>query len=106
MSRFEIKQQGVAGTLESSDVQILIDQNPGQGIELELTSSVEKQFGKHIRNVIGETLENLGVSQAKLVVKDQGALDCTIKARLIAAVHRASGQTGSIDWEEIEKWNV
>lgn len=106
MKSFDVKHQGVAGTLESSDVQILIDKNPGNGIDLELTSSVEKQFGRQIKKVIMETLENLGVTDAKLVVTDQGALDCTIKARLISAVHRASDQEKAINWEELEEWNV
>ncbi len=103
---FEIKQAGLAGTVESSDIQILIEPGSGQGLELTLDSSVEKQFGKQIRKVIIETLENLGISDAKVEAVDKGALDCTIKARVIAAAHRANGTVEAINWEEIETWNV
>lgn len=106
MESFSIKKQAIAGTIESSDIQIIIDQNQGKGISITLNSSVEKQFGKRIREVIKETLNSFGIEDAKLVVEDKGALDCTIKARTIAVVHRASEATHNIDWEEIEKWNV
>lgn len=106
MSEFVIKNQAVVGTLESSDLQIIIDKNDGNGIEIDLKSSVEFQYGAVIRKVIKETLDHLGVKDAKLSVVDKGALDCTIKARTIAVVHRASGQVESIDWEGLESWNV
>lgn len=106
MSNFEIKGQAVVGTLESSDLQIIIDKNDGKGITLDLQSSVEFQYGEVIRKVILDTLESLGVRDAKLSVVDKGALDCTIKARTIAVVHRASGKVDSINWEDLEAWNV
>ncbi|MBZ2175046.1 citrate lyase acyl carrier protein [Schnuerera sp. xch1] len=106
MKALTIQKQAIAGTIESSDVQIIIDQNPGKGIEIELKSSLEKQYGRRIREVIEETLANLGVKEAKLVVEDRGALDCTIKARTIAVVHRSAGITENYDWEGIEAWNV
>lgn len=106
MSNFEIKGQAIVGTLESSDLQIIIDKNDGKGITLDLQSSVEFQYGEVIRNVILDTLKGLGVVDAKLSVVDKGALDCTIKARTIAVVHRASGTVESINWEELEAWNV
>ncbi|MFL2101435.1 citrate lyase acyl carrier protein [Desemzia sp. FAM 23989] len=106
MDKFTIKKQAIAGTVESSDIQIIVDQNANNGIEIELSSSVAKQYGRRIREVIEETLSNLGVQNAKLVVEDKGALDCTIKARTIAVVHRAAEMTQTIDWEAIEEWNV
>jgi len=106
LKSYEIKKQAVAGTLESSDLQIVITKNSGNGVEIELQSSVEKQYGKRIRSVIHNTLENMGIKDAKLVVVDKGALDCTIVARTVAAVHRASEMTSNYDWEEIDTWNV
>ncbi|WP_035051541.1 citrate lyase acyl carrier protein [Carnobacterium pleistocenium] len=102
----QISKQAIAGTLESSDLQIIIDQNVGNGIDIELNSSVKKQYGKQIEAVIKETLANLGITEAKLVVEDRGSLDCTVIARTIAVVHRSSGITENYDWEGIEKWNV
>lgn len=40
----EIKQIAVAGSLESSDMMITISPNDGQGIVLELDSSVENNL--------------------------------------------------------------
>lgn len=106
MQKFNIVKQAIAGTLESSDLQIIIDRNEGNGLEIDLKSSVEKQYGRRIREVLSDTLRNLGVKDAKLTVTDKGALDCTIVARTIAAVHRAADATDKIDWEGLEKWNV
>lgn len=87
----------IAGTLESSDAQVIVE--PGEaGIELELTSSVMNQYGRQIRQVVLETLERLDVTQAKVTVNDKGALDCTLKARVEAAVYRSVEQMDSIPW--------
>ncbi len=95
----EILKKAMAGTMESSDIQIIIDSRKEKGIEIELKSSVEKQFGKQIRKVIKETVENLGVKSAKITAIDKGALDCTIKARVAAAVYRGAGRKENYDWE-------
>jgi citrate lyase subunit gamma (acyl carrier protein) len=92
----EIKQASVAGTMESSDVMITIE--PGdKGIELELESVVEKQFGRAIRQTIEETLRSLEVRNAKIRAVDKGALDCTIRARVKTAVYRAGG-SAALEW--------
>ncbi|MDA8441428.1 MAG: citrate lyase acyl carrier protein [Peptococcaceae bacterium] len=89
---------GIAGTLESSDITIHIEKNEGKGIELELKSTVENQFGKQIKKVINETLQELGVENATVRANDKGALDCTIRARVITAVSRAI-QNNCFPWE-------
>lgn len=88
MERVEIKKASTAGTLESSDIMILLDQGDN-GIDIELKSSVLYQFGDQIRAVIKQTLLEAGVHNAKVVATDRGALDCTIKARVMTALHRA-----------------
>ena len=88
-----IKTTGSSGTLESSDIMVTLEPRAGGGVEIELTSSVEKQFGKEIRRVIGETLRELGVENARVTAVDRGALDCAIKARVKTAAYRASGET-------------
>jgi citrate lyase subunit gamma (acyl carrier protein) len=93
----ELKQTSVAGTLESSDIMITVDPAP-RGINIELQSIVEKQFGREIRRAIGETLAELGVKNAKITAVDKGALDCTIRARTKTAVFRAVANT-SYNWE-------
>lgn len=106
MPNFQIQKPAIAGTLESSDIQIMIDKNNGAGLDINLTSSVAEQYGRQIRETIQKTLKEMGVENAKLTAVDKGALDCTIIARTIAAVHRANGITEHYDWEAIDSWNV
>lgn len=93
----EIKKVAMAGTLESSDAQIIVE--PGEnGIELSIGSSVIHQYGNQIRKVVLETLERLGVENGKVIVVDKGALDCTIKARVECAVYRSNDMTENLPW--------
>ncbi|MBC6356025.1 citrate lyase acyl carrier protein [Lactobacillus helsingborgensis] len=88
----EIKTVGVAGTLESSDIQIMI--SAGQnGIEVDLDSEVAKSYGDQIKKVITETLNKFGITSAKVKATDKGALDCVITARTLAAAQRATETT-------------
>ena len=81
-----------AGTVESSDIVVKIEPRE-EGVEIELTSSVQQQYGTQIENVIRETLKELGVTAARIEAVDKGALDCTVKARTQAAVFRAAEST-------------
>ncbi len=87
----EIK-NAVAGTLESGDMMVQIAPAESKGLHIDLDSTVAAQFGKQIRAVITETLVNLGVEDAEVKVTDKGARDCTIRARVTAAVVRATGK--------------
>mgnify|MGYP000150770747 FL=1 len=93
----EIKKPAMAGTLESSDCQVMIEEGDGK-VEFSLESSVINQYGNQIRKVALETLNNLGVNNAKVTMIDKGALDCTIKARIEAAVYRSVLQTEDLPW--------
>lgn len=96
----KIVKTGMAGTLESSDVLVTVRENPGKGVEILLQSIVERQFGSQIKKVVKEKLELLGIDEAVVQLNDKGALDCTIEARLAAAVYRACGIT-AYSWEKI-----
>lgn len=90
-SEMDIKQTGIAGTMESSDVMVTIQ--PGsKGIEIEIESIVDKQFGREIRRAITETLRDMDVKNARIKAVDKGALDCTIRARVKTAVCRSNGK--------------
>ena len=93
----EIKKPAMAGTLESSDCMVTLEPNQG-GIDFSLESSVIHQFGNQIRKVAMETLSNLDITNAKISIVDKGALDCTIKARVEAAVYRSLEQTKELPW--------
>lgn len=93
----EILKSAVAGTLESSDAMVTVE--PGQGISLELSSSVMNQYGRQIKATVLETLERLDVKNAKVTVIDKGALDCTLKARVECAVFRSvNASEANIPW--------
>jgi len=92
-----IKKAAMAGTLESSDAQVLIE--PGNGkLELSIESNVIHQFGRHIKATVLETLDRLDVTDARITVIDKGALDCTLKARVECAVYRSNDITENLPW--------
>jgi citrate lyase subunit gamma (acyl carrier protein) len=93
----EILKSAVAGTLESSDAMVTVE--PGEGIVVELSSSVMNQYGRQIKATVLETLDRLGVKDAKVTVIDKGALDCTLKARVECAVFRScDASAANIPW--------
>lgn len=83
----EIVKRASAGTMESSDVYVEIE--PAEtGLTVELQSVVQKQFGASIEAVVQEVLQECGVESAHVLVRDRGALECVIRARVEAAVLR------------------
>ena len=93
----EIEKAAAAGTLESSDCMVTVEP-AGEELELELNSTVMRQYGAQIRKVILETLERLEVGGGRITVVDKGALDCTIKARVECAVYRSCGVSDRLPW--------
>lgn len=93
----EIKRPGMAGTLESSDCQVTVEEGNGT-VELTLESVVMNQFGNQIRKVTLETLKRLEVDNVKITIIDKGALDCTLKARIEGAVYRSQEQKDNLPW--------
>ena len=93
----EIKKAATAGTLESSDCMVTVE--PGEGISLDLSSSVMNQYGRQIKAAVLETLERLDVKNANVTVVDKGALECTLKARVECAVFRScDASSANIPW--------
>ncbi|ERL65221.1 citrate lyase acyl carrier protein [Schleiferilactobacillus shenzhenensis] len=88
-----IKKTALAGTLESSDIQITLAPAASGGIQIDLDSAVASQYGDQIKKVITAALQGLGITDALVKAVDKGALDCVIKARTIAAGQRALEQT-------------
>ncbi len=79
-----------AGTLESNDIMITVAPGEaGSGMVLELDSIVMPQYGAAIRRTIAETVAKQGVVDIYIKAVDRGALDCTIRARLLAVLARA-----------------
>ncbi len=94
----EIVKEAMAGTLESND--LLVKVSPGVGLEVVISSEVMRQFGAQIRKVVQETLQKQGVTGGQIVIEDKGALDCTIRARVQAAVLRGT-EGGELNWRTL-----
>lgn len=77
---------GQAGTLESNDAVFTVSESTGR--EVEIQSIVMDYFGEQISGVINGVLSEHKMDNVKVVCVDKGALDCTLKARLITAIER------------------
>ena len=85
-----VRKAAQAGTIESNDIMVTVSPaNAGAGVQIELLSPLIKQFGRQIKAVISETIQEYGLSDVAIHANDRGALDCTIRARVRAAVERA-----------------
>lgn len=87
VKKVEINKMATAGSVESNDILIMISKGEGS-IDIELESVVKKQFGEDIIKVINDTLLEEGVTDAKVIARDKGALDFTIKARVKTCIQR------------------
>jgi citrate lyase subunit gamma (acyl carrier protein) len=80
-----------AGTLESSDALVLVEPvADGAGRRIELESNVMMQYGRHIRQQVTAMLDQLSVADVRIIIKDKGALDAAIRARVETAIRRSS----------------
>ena len=86
----EIMKRASAGTMESSDAYVEIE--PGTGIQVNLESVVEGQFGHSIHKTVREVLAEQGVENASVRIVDRGALECVLRARVETAVLRGKGE--------------
>lgn len=80
--------QASAGTLESNDIFVVIAPGNADAPSVSLESIVMKQFGPAIVETIKQSLAEHGLSAVTVTAQDKGALDCTIKARMEAAIVR------------------
>ena len=85
----KIERKGQAGTMQSSDLMVIVE--PADGLVIEIESTVKKQFEHLIRAKLEEVLAKHGAEDARISVNDRGALDYAIEARLETALRRAGG---------------
>jgi citrate lyase subunit gamma (acyl carrier protein) len=84
-----IARRAQAGTVQSSDLMVTVE--PGEGLVIEIDSTVKQQFEPLIRARVEEVLRANGVTAARVHVSDRGALDYAITARVETALRRAEG---------------
>ena len=103
----KINQPAVAGTLESGDVMIRIAPLDTQDIDLQINSSVEKQFGDAIRTTILDVLLRIQKEQDpsisfRFACRVNMCGSCgMLRARLEALLARASG-IPALPWEDCQ----
>ena len=84
----KIIKSAAAGSMESNDAMILIE--PGEGeVEIAIESVVMRQFGQQIESAVKSVLDEYEIDDARVWVRDKGAVECTLKARTETAILRA-----------------
>lgn len=83
------KQSASAGTMDSCDISIRIEPGVDNQNSIQLSTVVEQQYGAHIRQLLSDVLKRYNVNGVRVNAVDRGALDCTIEARMVCAIHRA-----------------
>ncbi len=85
----ELTREARCGSEERSDA--LVTVRPAEVLSLDIASKTGPIHADHIREVVEGTLARYGVRGAEVAVKEQGAYDHVIVARLEGALFRASG---------------
>jgi len=89
MIKMKLLKPSKAGTYESNDIYIMLFPQQEETL-IELESIVYETYGLQIKKVILETLSEYQVSHVLVKAIDKGALDFTIRARLITAIKRGA----------------
>lgn len=85
----KINEQVKAGSLESSDLLVIVTPiREGEGLKLEINSIVKKQYGDRIRDIVMEVINKSDLEDALILIQDRGALDYAIKSRVETAISR------------------
>jgi citrate lyase subunit beta/citryl-CoA lyase len=77
-----------------SDVHVAIEPRDAGGLEVGLESRVAPYYGDAILAQTRQVLETLGVKNARVAIRDEGALPFVIAARIETAVRRAGMGAG------------
>lgn len=90
IQRTHILRETKAGIEERGDVLVTLAPGEGNsGVQIDVESTLLSMFGDQIRSSVLEVVEGYGLKDVKLAVRDQGALDYAIRARVQTAIERA-----------------
>ncbi len=81
-----IREKAQAGTMQSSDLMVFVE--PADTLDIEIESTVQKQYEHLIRDCVNGVLRRLNLSKGRVMISDRGALDYAIEARVETAVRR------------------
>ncbi len=77
---------GTAGTKESNDCFVTV--KPAKERKIIINSIVGAFFYDQIKETVEKLLDELKADNVEIVIEDKGALDYTIKSRVISAIKR------------------
>jgi citrate lyase subunit gamma (acyl carrier protein) len=85
-----ILREAKAGLDERGDVLICLSPaEENSGVQIDMESTLKSLFGDQIRTSVLRVVEGYGLKDLKITVRDQGALDYAIRARVQTAIERA-----------------
>jgi len=85
-----ILREAKAGLDERGDVLVTLSPaEAGSGVQAEIESTLYALFGDQIRASALAVVEEYGLTDVRMTVRDQGALDFAIRARVQTAIERA-----------------
>lgn len=88
-----VKREATVGFDDKNDALVTVSPcEAGQGILIELTSPVKRQYGEHLETVVAEVARGAGYTDVKINVQDKGAWDYALRARIEAALARGDEQ--------------
>ncbi|HAF07524.1 MAG: aldolase/citrate lyase family protein [bacterium] len=90
----EIRKESYCGSENPFDIHVKIEP-AGNGIDIEVFSTLGEEQFKKIKELVEDILNFYGIVNAKITLKDFGAPDFVIRARMETVIRRAS--------QEIEK---
>jgi citrate lyase subunit gamma (acyl carrier protein) len=86
----KILREARAGLEDRGDVVVCVSPEEEKGgIQLEIESTLISMFGDQIRASVLAVVEEYGLQDVKMTLRDQGALDYAIRARVQTALERA-----------------
>lgn len=86
----KIFREAEAGLQDKGDVVIHLKPGPDRsGIQLDIKSKVMALFGDQIRASVLEEIAAYGLTDLIVSIRDEGALDYAIRARVQTAIERA-----------------
>jgi citrate lyase subunit gamma (acyl carrier protein) len=90
-----ILREAKAGLDERGDVLVCLSPaGESSGVQIDIESTLMSLFGDQIRASVLDVIEGYGLNDLKLTVRDQGALDYAIRARVQTAIERAVKECG------------
>lgn len=84
---------GHSGTGVRSDCAVEVIPGAAGGLQIEVNSRVINYYGESIRTLVSDIARRYGLTDARIIVNDEGALPFTIAARVEAAL-RLAGFSG------------